>query len=124
MMSWKRPRLILKDGSSAIERSLLKSRSATLARRNDLSHSHTASAGCSQDNKNFPLTVLAVSVIKEAQRRRFPSQARKSTTGEEALRRSTNSLSSVMVWNGAKRKTVETVRTNITWPNVHLVETR
>src|SRR5205807_4214117 len=51
MMSWKRPRLILKDGSSAIERSLLKSRSATLGRRNDLSHSHTASAGCSRQQQ-------------------------------------------------------------------------
>src|SRR6266446_3407292 len=51
MMSWKRPRLILKDGSSAIERSLLKSRSATLERRNDFSHSHTASAGCSRQQQ-------------------------------------------------------------------------
>src|SRR2546425_2917232 len=124
MMSWKRLRLILKDGSSAIEESLSKSRSGTLGRRNDFSHSDAASAGCSQDNKNCPLTVLTVFVIQEAQRRRFPSQARKSTTAEEGLRKRTNSLSSVMAWNGATRKTVETVRTNITWPNVHLVETR
>src|SRR5205823_14041738 len=35
MTSWKRLRLILKDGSSAIERSLLKSRSETRGRRSD-----------------------------------------------------------------------------------------
>src|SRR5438046_10635889 len=51
MTSWKRLRLIWKDGSSAIERSLLKSRSATLGRKNDLSHSHPASAGCSRQQQ-------------------------------------------------------------------------
>src|SRR6266581_4011777 len=51
MTSWKRLRLILKDGSSAIERSLSKSRSETRGRRNDLSYSHTALAGCSRQQQ-------------------------------------------------------------------------
>ncbi len=48
-------------------------------------------------------------------------------SGQEAhhaLLKSTNYSSSVTASNGAMRETVETVRQNITCPNVHLVKTR
>src|SRR5260221_10702608 len=46
MMSWKKLRRIWKAGSSEIRKSFWKSRSGKRVRKDDFSHSHTASAGC------------------------------------------------------------------------------